>query len=348
MLAVRKMQPQRGIEVVEIDQPKPKFDELLLSVRKAGICGSDRHLYEWDAWAELNFPTPVTLGHEIVGEVVSFGSGVQNFSEGDITAVESHVFDGTCRACRTGNAHVCENLRILGIDMDGGFASFVTVPARLAWKVPSGIPLEHAALFEPLGNAVHATMRYDVSGQPLAVYGCGPMGLMAIAVARSIGANPIVASDISEYRRNLARVMGAHATVDASSESCDEEFIRALGSRPTRTLEMSGHPRAVQQALRLSANGGKVVLLGIPPNPVEISIADDVLFRGLDIYGVTGRLIWDTWYRTETFLLQHGKMLDPMLTHTFPLNNFEDAMSTIVRGACGKILLDIDTESSVD
>ncbi len=341
MLAVRKVEPQYGVEVVEIDPPKPGADELLLRVRKAGICGSDRHLYEWDAWAELNFPTPVTLGHEIVGEVVSFGPGVENVSEGDLVAVESHVFDGTCRACRTGNAHVCENLRILGIDMNGGFASFVTVPGRLAWKVPDGIPLHRAALFEPLGNAVHATMRYDVSGQPLAVYGCGPMGLMAIAVARSIGANPIVASDISEYRRNLALAMGAHATVDASSESCDEELITALGSRPTRTLEMSGHPQAVQQALRLSANGGKVVLLGIPPTPVEISVADDVLFRGLDIYGVTGRLIWDTWYRTETFLLQHGEILDPMLTHTFSLNTFEDAMSTIMSGECGKILLDI-------
>ena len=342
MLAVRKAEPQRGVEVVEIDPPTPRPNEILVRVKKAGICGSDRHLYEWDAWAELNFPTPVTLGHEIVGEVVSFGLSVENVSEGDLVAVESHVFDGTCRACRTGNAHVCENLRILGIDMNGGFASFVTVPSRLAWKVPDGIPLSRAALFEPLGNAVHATMRYDVSGQPLAVYGCGPMGLMAIAVARSIGANPIVASDISEYRRNLALAMGAHATVDASSESCDEELITALGSRPTRTLEMSGHPRAVQQALRLSANGGKVVLLGIPPTPVEISVADDVLFRGMDIYGVTGRLIWDTWYRTETFLLQHGETLDPMLTHTFSLNAFEDAMSTIMSGECGKILLDIE------
>ena len=346
MLAVRKMLPERGISVVEIDPPKPNPDELLLKVLKAGICGSDRHLYEWDTWAKLNFPTPVTLGHEIVGEVVSFGARVQGFAEGDVIAVESHVFDGTCRACRTGNAHVCENLKILGIDMNGGFASFVTVPAILTWKVLPEIPLNRAALFEPLGNAVHATMRYDVSGQPLAVYGCGPMGLMSIAVARSIGANPIVASDISEYRRNLALAMGAHATVDANSESFDEEFITTLGSRPTRSLEMSGHPKAVQQALRLSANGGKVVLLGIPPSPVEISIADDVLFRGLDIYGVTGRLLWDTWYRTETFLLQHGERLDPMLTHTFPLEDFEQAMSTIVDGTCGKILLDIDSKSN--
>ena len=342
MLAVRKMQPERGIEVVKIDAPEPAADELLLKVRKAGICGSDRHLYEWDTWAKLNFPTPVTLGHEMVGEIVSIGPGVRGFSEGDVIAVESHVFDGTCRACRTGNAHVCENLRILGIDMNGGFASFVTVPARLAWKVPPEIPLNRAALFEPLGNAVHATMRYDVSGQPLAVYGCGPMGLMAIAVARSIGANPIVASDVSAYRRDLAQTMGAHATVDASLESFDEEFLTTLGSRPTRTLEMSGHPNAVQQALRLSANGGKVVLLGIPSSPVAISIADDVLFRGLDIYGVTGRIFWDTWYRTETFLLQHGETLDPMLTHTFELEAFEEAMSTIVDGTCGKILIDID------
>ena len=209
------------------------FDELLLRVRRAGICGSDRHLYAWDSWAELNFPTPFTLGHEIVGEVAAVGAAAKGFEVGELVAVESHIFCGVCRACRTGNAHVCEDLRILGIDVDGGFAEHVAVPARVAWKVRPEIPLERAVLFEPLGNAVHAAMRFDVSGQPIAVYGCGPMGLMSIAVAHSVGAYPIVASDVSAYRRGLAETMGAHATLDAASPSFESDLFDALGSRPT-------------------------------------------------------------------------------------------------------------------
>ena len=343
MLAIRKARPEPGVEVARVERPQPRPDELLLRVRRAGICGSDRHLYAWDSWAELNFPTPFTLGHEIVGEVAAVGSAVQGFAAGEIVAIESHIFDNTCRACRTGNAHVCENLRILGIDVDGGFAEHVSVPARVAWKVRPEIPVERAVLFEPLGNAVHAAMRFDVSGQPIAVYGCGPMGLMSIAVAHSVGAYPIVATDVSAYRRGLAEAMGAHATIDAASPTLAPDLVDALGSKPTVSLEMSGHPDAFRQALRLSANAGKVVLLGIPPAPVSINLADDLLFKGLEVYGVTGRLIWDTWYRTEAFLIRHGDALDPMLTHTFPLANFENAMATIQTGQCGKVLLEMDT-----
>ena len=343
MLAIRKARPERGVEVAEVARPEPRPDELLLRVRRAGICGSDRHLYAWDSWAELNFPTPFTLGHEIVGEVAGVGAAARGFDVGEVVAVESHIFDGVCRACRTGNAHVCENLRILGIDVDGGFAEHVSVPARVAWKVRPEIPVERAVLFEPLGNAVHAAMRFDVSGQPIAVYGCGPMGLMSIAVAHSVGAYPIVATDVSAYRRGLAEAMGAHATIDAASPTLAPDLVDALGSKPTVSLEMSGHPDAFRQALRLSANAGKVVLLGIPPAPVSIDLADDLLFKGLEVYGVTGRLIWDTWYRTEAFLIRHGDALDPMLTHTFPLANFENAMATIQTGQCGKVLLEMDS-----
>ena len=342
MLAIRKARPERGVEVAEVAQPNPEPDELLLRVRRAGICGSDRHLYAWDSWAELNFPTPFTLGHEIVGEIEAVGAAARGFSVGEVVAVESHIYCGVCRTCRTGNAHVCENLRILGIDVDGGFAEHVAVPARVAWKVRPEIPIDRAVLFEPLGNAVHAAMRFDLSGQPIAVYGCGPMGLMSIAVAHSVGAYPIVASDISPYRRGLAETMGAHVALDAASKTFEDDLLTALGTRPTVSLEMSGHPDAFKQALRLSANAGQVVLLGIPPTPVSIDLADDLLFKGLEVYGVTGRLIWDTWYRTEAFLIRHGDALDPMLTHTFPLARFENAMDMIQTGRCGKVLLEMD------
>ena len=341
MLAVRKTKPGRGVDLCQVSTPDPGPDDLLLKVLKAGVCGSDKHLYLWDAWASEKFPTPLTLGHELVGEVVEVGSHVRDFRDGDIVAVESHVFDGNCRPCRTGHAHVCEDLKILGIDISGGFADFVAIPARVAWRVPECLPLERAVLFEPLGNAVHAAMHFDVSGQPVAVYGCGPMGLMSIAVARAAGAYPIVATDISAYRRGLAVELGANATVDARSPSLKTDVPDALGCRPTISMEMSGHPDAVQQALGISANGGKIVFLGIPPAPVQIDLANDYMFKGLQAYGVTGRLIWDTWYRSEAFLIHHGAELEPMLTHTFPLDRFEEAMNTVLSGECGKVLIDV-------
>lgn len=341
MLAVRKVEPTRGIELAELPRPEPATGELLIKVRRAGICGSDKHLYLWDDWAAENYPTPFTLGHELVGEVAGIGAHVTGFAQGDLIAVESHIFDDVCRPCRTGNAHVCENLRILGIDVSGGFAGYVSVPARVAWPVPAEIPLELAVLFEPLGNAVHAAMRYDVSGQPVAIYGCGPMGLMAIAVAHSAGAFPIVASDISPYRRDLAEQMGAHATVDATQPSIENDIVDALGQKPTVSLEMSGQPVVIRQALRVSANAGKVVFLGIPPQAVTVDLADEFLFKGLEAYGVTGRLIWDTWYRTEAFLQNHADLLRPLVTHTYPLERFEDAMQLVLSGDCGKVLIDV-------
>lgn len=342
MLAVRKAAPIPGVELADLPRPQPAADELLIQVRRSGICGSDKHLYLWDEWAAGNYPTPFTLGHELVGEVADMGAQVRGFAPGDVVAIESHIFDGVCRPCRTGNAHVCENLRILGIDVSGGFAEYAAVPSRLAWRVPPTIPLERAVLFEPLGNAVHAAMRYDVSGQPVAVYGCGPMGLMAIAVAYTAGAYPIVATDVSAYRRTLAEQVGAHLTVDAARPSVEQDIVDALGERPTVSLEMSGHPTALRQALRVSANAGKIVFLGIPPKPIVIDLAEEFMFKGLEAYGVTGRLIWDTWYRTEAFLQIHGDLLEPLVTHTFPLRDFEDAMQLVLSGDCGKVLLDVD------
>jgi len=341
MLAVRKARPVAGVQLEHVPVPPLLPDGLLVRVMKAGICGSDKHLYNWDEWASANYPTPFTLGHELVGQVIEAGAQVHGFAPGDTVAIESHVYCGACRPCRTGAAHVCRNLKILGVDISGGFARYVAVPARVAWRVPPEIPLDRAVLFEPLGNAVHATMRYDVSGQPVAIYGCGPMGLMAVAVARAAGAYPIVATDVSAYRRGLAARLGAHATADATSPSLEADVIAALGTRPTISLEMSGHPSAVRQALHVSEFGGKIVFLGIPPAPVTIDLAEDFMFKGLEAYGVTGRLIWDTWYRTEAFLRQHGQNLDGLVTHSFPLERFEDAMQTILGGDCGKVLIDV-------
>lgn len=341
MLAVRKAAPVQGVEIEELSQPNPNDEEVLIEVNLAGVCGSDKHLYLWDAWASENYGTPFTLGHELVGVVADVGAGVTGISIGETVAVESHIFCGICRPCRTGNAHVCEKLQILGIDVSGGFAEFAAVPARVVWRVPQNIPPHLAVLFEPLGNAVHAVMRYNVSGHPVAVYGCGPMGLMAIAVAQTAGAYPIVATDVSSFRRDLARRMGAQITLDADRETLEDDIVDALGQRPTVSLEMSGHPNAIRQALRVSSNAGKVVCLGIPPAPVLIDLAEEVMFKGLEIYGVTGRLIWETWYQTETFLQVHSDCLAPLVTHTFKLPDFKHAMKIMLQGDCGKVLIEV-------
>ena len=342
MLAIRKARPERGVKWPTSRDRNPGPDELLLRVRRAGICGSDRHLYAWDSWAELNFPTPFTLGHEIVGEVAGARASRHGLRRGRNRAVESHIFDGSVVRAGQATPTSARTCAFLASTSMAGLPSTSACPRASPGECAPKSPLSAPSLFEPLGNAVHAAMRYDVSGQPIAVYGCGPMGLMAIAVAHSVGAYPIVASDVSAYRRGLAEAMGAHATLEATSPTFGDDLVDALGSHPTVSLEMSGHPDAFRQALRLSANAGKVVLLGIPPEPVTIDLADDVLFKGLEVYGVTGRLIWDTWYRTEAFLIRHGDALDPMLTHTFPLAQFENAMTTVQSGQCGKVLLDTD------
>lgn len=340
MKAIVKASRGPGAEIRDLPVPTPGPGEILLRVRRAGVCGTDLHIWSWDRWSEGRMRPPVTLGHEFVGEVIELGPGVANVKLGDAVACESHVVDGTCLSCRTGNAHVCENTRILGVDVNGGFAEFVAVPAVNAWHVPPGVPLEVAAVMEPCGNAVHTAFSGPLSGCSIAVTGCGPIGLFAIGVARAAGASLVLASDVSPYRLDLARRMRADAVIDVSKESFPDRVRELTGGRGLDgVLEMSGNPVAVRDGLAALRMGGRLSMLGLPTDSYELDWNRLVIFKGVTIHGIIGRRMYDTWYQLDQ-LLRSGRLdLRPAITHVMPMERFDEAIGLLRDGRAGKVVL---------
>jgi len=338
MKALRKVVAGPGAVLQEVAVPQPGPGEALVRVHAAGVCGTDKHIYQWDKWSEENLRLPLTFGHELVGVVEELGPQTEGFPRGQLVAAETHLFCGVCRPCRQGNQHVCANFSGLGVHRDGSFAEYVVVPVRSLWAVDEGIERQQALLLEPLGNAVHAALHFAITGKSVLVSGCGPIGLMTIAVAQRLGAHPIVATDVIPYRLALAVQMGATKTIDASNPDLVDQVLAATDGGADVTLEMSGHPTAIHQAIRSTVNGGKVSLLGIPPGHVSLDLTDEIISRGLELYGVNGRRIFETWRQAEG-LLQSGLDLSPIVTHGFRLEHFEFAMSVVLSGGCGKVVL---------
>jgi threonine 3-dehydrogenase len=338
MRALAKRNAAPGLELIEAPVPTPGPGEVVIKVAQTSICGTDVHIFEWDAWAESRIRPPRIVGHETCGEIVAIGADVVGFQAGDFVAAESHITCGRCFQCRSGNAHVCRDYRILGIDIDGALAEYVRLPISILWPTGSEIPREIANLQEPLGNSVHATLEEDVAGRTVLVTGCGPTGLFAIAVARSAGSALVVAVDPSEYRRELARKLGADAVLDVGP--AEQERLGPLTADQgfDVALEMSGHPQAIHQAFRMVKNGGRVSLFGIPHGRVEFDITNEIIFKGIRVYGITGRRLFQTWYRMAG-LLQAGLNVAPVVTHRLPLAAFEQAFDLMRRGECGKIIL---------
>ncbi len=340
MRAVVKAAPGAGAEIREVPVPGCGPDQLLLKVKRAGVCGTDLHIYEWDRWSEGRIRPPVTLGHEFVGEVVEIGGKVSHFRIGDRVSCESHIVCGACLACRTGSAHVCENTRILGVDVNGGFAEYVAVPAANAWAAPANVSMEVAAVMEPLGNAVHTAFAGPLSGCTIAVTGCGPIGLFAIGVARAAGAARVFASDVSPDRLELARRMHADSVVDARSESLAER-IPALnqGRGLDGVLEMSGNPAAMRDGLAALRNGGRLSLLGLPKEPFDLDWNRLVIFKGVTLHGIIGRRMFETWYQMDN-LLSSGRLdVRPAITHVMPMEKFHEAIELLRGGQAGKVVL---------
>ena len=340
MKAVVKAAAAPGAEIRDVPVPQSGPGEVLLRVLRAGVCGTDLHIWSWDRWSQGRLKPPVTLGHEFVGEIVERGAGVAGLAAGDRVACESHIVCHTCIACRTGNAHVCENTRILGVDVNGGFAEYVAVPAENAWRVPANVPIEVAAVMEPLGNAVHTAFAGPLSGCNLAVTGCGPIGLFAIGVARAAGAARVLASDVSPYRLDLARRMNADGVVDVSRESFGDRVRAVTGGRDLDgVLEMSGSPQAMRDGLAALRNGGRLSLLGLPKEPFELDWNRLVIFKGITLHGVIGRRLYDTWYRMDN-LLSSGRLdIRPAITHIMPMERFEEAIQLLRSGQAGKVVL---------
>ncbi len=340
--AIRKPDCAPGLVLDEIPVPVPRDDEVLVRVEAASVCGTDLHIYRWDGWSQQRIVPPLTLGHEFAGTVVDAGRNVRHARAGDYVSAESHVTCGACYHCRTGHAHMCERTQILGVDRDGAFAGYVAVPESVLWQNDRAkLPPEIAALQEPFGNAVFATGHADLAGKTAAVLGCGPVGLFSIAVARASGAGRVLASDLRPFRLELARRMGAAAALDLrETEDAAAWFLAENeGAHLDVVFEMSGAPDAIRDAFRIVRNGGRVVLFGIPAHPVELDVAEALIFKNLEVAAVNGREVFATWYRTR-WLLEHGVVdLRPLITAQLPPTDFEQAFELLDAGEACKIVL---------
>ena len=341
MQALRKVAPGPGLSLEDVPEPTPGPTDVVVEVEAASVCGTDLHIHRWDGWAAGRISPPVTLGHEFAGTVVEVGADVRHVAVGDFVSAESHITCGACVACRTGNGHMCERTRILGVDRDGAFARYVAVPESVIWKTDrEKLPPEIATLQESFGNAVFATSEQDVSGRTVAVLGCGPVGLFTIAIARASGAARILASDLHPFRLGLARTMGADDVVDVSENADVAGWFaeRTEGHGVDVAFEMSGSPVAIADAVTIARYGGRVILFGIPSRSVELDVAA-AIFKNLTVQAVSGRRIFATWYRTR-WLLESGAVdLRPLITHEYGLDDWEQVFTKLEAGEACKIVV---------
>jgi len=341
--AIRKPDAAPGLELAEVPFPDELAPhEVRIRVRRAGICGTDLHIHDWDRWARSRIEPPLVLGHEFMGEVAETGSLATEVEVGQRVSAEGHLVCGHCEHCRTGNAHVCRHTRILGIDRDGAFAEEVVVPATNLIPIPDAIEDDHAAIFDPLGNAFHTVLHTDVSGRTVAVIGCGPIGLFAVGIARAAGARSVIAVEPVDGRREIAREMGADRTLDPTGVDVPGTVREWTGGYGADVVcEMSGHPDGIRDAFRAVRNAGHVRLLGLPRGEVPIDLSADVIFKGLHVYGVVGRRMYGTWLRMRDFLA--GGLLDvePVITHRLPMEDFEEGIGAMESGEAAKVVLSI-------
>lgn len=345
MRALRKTERAAGAELVEVPVPEPGDDEILVRVHGASICGTDLHIYDWNEWADKRVgDVPMTFGHEMAGTVEAVGDEVHHLKAGAFVAAETHIACGHCATCQTGRAHICENLRILGVDINGVFAEFVVIPAQNAWVVGEGIDPDVASIMEPFGNAVHATFGTgggeDIATNAVAVIGCGPIGMFSVAIARSLGAFKVIAVEPNGYRRAKAAEMGADVVIDPM----DVDPVQAVmeltkGSGAEVVLEMSGNARAIDQGTRMLARGGRMSLLGLPDGAVTLDLNDQVIFKEARLQGITGREMFRTWQQTTTLLSTGRVDVRPVITHRFPMDRYEEAFATTASGSSGKVIL---------
>lgn len=339
MRALVKSRPEPGLWMEDIEPPAIGPNDLRVRVRYTSICGTDLHIWNWDAWAQRTIRIPLVVGHEFEGEVIEIGSEVSGFEIGARVAVEGHVTCGHCRNCRAGRRHLCRNAVGIGVQRAGAFADQIAVPAANAYVMPPGMPDEIGSCLDPLGNAVHSALSFDLVGEDVLITGAGPIGIMAAAVSRFVGARHIVVTDVNHYRLTLARRMGATLAVDPTTTTL-RDVMGELGMREGYDvgLEMSGNPEALRSMLEVMNHGGRIALLGIPDREVSIDF-DKVIFRGLVLKGIYGREMFETWYRMGV-MLQSGLDISPVITHRFPAAQFADAFEVVRSGQCGKVVLD--------
>ncbi|WP_221252492.1 L-threonine 3-dehydrogenase [Desulfuromonas versatilis] len=339
MRALAKLKPEPGIWMHEVPIPEIGHNDLLIKITKTAICGTDIHIYNWDEWSQQTIPIGMTIGHEYAGVVAAVGQEVSGFRIGDRVSGEGHVTCGHCRNCRAGRRHLCRNAIGVGVNRAGAFAEYLVLPAVNAFKLPESISDELAAIFDPFGNAVHTALSFDLVGEDVLITGAGPIGIMAAAVARHAGARHVVVTDINPYRLELAGRMGATRTVRVDRESLTRvEAELGMTEGFDVGLEMSGVPSALREMLETINHGGKIAILGIPPEEMPVDWSK-IIFKGLTLKGIYGREMFETWYKMAS-LVQAGLDLTPMITHRFPLSDFQQAFEVMRSGESGKVILD--------
>jgi threonine 3-dehydrogenase len=339
VLAILKQTPAPGFVIGDVPMPVPAAGQVLLRVAAASVCGTDVHLYDWNPWAAARVVPPRVVGHEVCGEVVAWGYGVEGPPIGTRVAVESHIVCGHCDECRRGDFHVCENTRILGVDVDGAFATHLAVPVANVWPVGDAVAPDIAAAMEPFGNAVHACSYGDLEGRTVVVFGCGPIGCAAVAVAKVRGAARVIGVDRNAYRLGLAERMGADAIIQATDEPVDAAVRGEAGDAIDCVLEMSGSPVAVASATRLVRPGGWISLLGIGDGPDVVDLSTDVVMKGLSLYGIAGRRIPETWEQVTAYVRDGVIDVRTLITHSFAMREIDGAIELMQSGQCGKVTL---------
>ena len=339
MKALVKKKSEPGIWMDEVERPSPGHNDVLIKINKTAICGTDIHIYNWNDWASQTIPVPMHVGHEFVGEIVETGSEVGGYQAGDRVSGEGHITCGYCRNCRAGRRHLCRNTKGVGVDRPGCFAEFLCIPAQNVFKLPDSISDDIASILDPLGNATHTALSFDLVGEDVLITGAGPIGLMAVAIARHVGARHVVITDVNEYRLELARKMGASVAHNVADGSLDE-VMASLGMTEGFDvgLEMSGNPMALRALLRTMHHGGKVALLGLQPKDTAVDWKQ-IIFKGLEIKGIFGREMFETWYKM-TSMLQSGLDISPVITHHFPVSKYQQGFDIMRSGQSGKVILD--------
>ncbi|MCI5061104.1 MAG: L-threonine 3-dehydrogenase [Alphaproteobacteria bacterium] len=343
MRGLSKLKPEPGIWMVE-DQPIPDIGprDVLVRVVKSAICGTDVHIYKWDDWAQKTIPHPMIVGHEYVGVIEKLGADIEHLEIGQRVSGEGHIVCGHCRNCRAGQRHLCRNEQGVGVHRQGSFAEYVSIPSSNIFPIPDDISDDLASIFDPFGNAVHTALSFDMVGEDVLITGAGPIGLMAVAICKHIGARHVVITDVNPYRLKLAEEMGATRSVDVSQENLqnvmnDLKMVEGFDVG----LEMSGVESAFQQMISTVNNGAKIALLGIPPGGSMNIDWNEVIFKGLTIKGIYGRQMFETWYKMAT-MLQSGLDISPVITHHFPIDEYQKGFDAMLSGECGKVILDWD------
>jgi threonine 3-dehydrogenase len=336
--ALLKARPEPGLELAEVPEPEPGTGQVRIRVQQTSICGTDLHIHQWDEWAQETIPVPMIVGHEFMGRIDALGPGVDGLAVGQRVAGEGHITCGHCRNCRGGRREFCHDHTSVGVTRPGAYAEYLVIPAQNVFPIPDHIDDDVAAVLDPLGNATHTALKFDLVGEDVLITGAGPIGVMATAIARHVGARFVVVTDLNEYRLDMAASMGADVVVDVRTTSL-RDVMADLGMTEGFDvgLEMSGAEAAFNQMLDLVNHGGKIAALGIPAGPLTLDV-NDVIFKGLTIQGIYGRRIFETWYKMAA-MLQSGLDVGPVITHSFPAEEFAEAFEIVQAGTCGKVLL---------